>query len=85
MGDQPFALFGPESGTLSLKCGQDGEEAEAWRKEYPDDIIIMPYLGHYGWNTFTIHGDIDETDFFRAIDTSYQDVKERNLLLDPEV
>src|SRR4051794_1137486 len=42
--DQAFAIFGREVGTVSLKCGRDGEESQVWRDTYPDDVIIAPYL-----------------------------------------
>lgn len=81
---QTFAIFGPEVGTVSLKCGQDGEESQVWRDTYPDDVMIMPYLGHYGWNTFSLNGDIEDEDFYRAVDGSYDDVIARDQLTTPE-
>ena len=81
---QAFAIFGPEHGTVTLKCGQDGEESAVWRETYPSDVIIAPYLGRYGWNTFSVHGGISESEFFRAVDVSYQDVLERNALVGDE-
>ncbi|WP_111765847.1 MmcQ/YjbR family DNA-binding protein [Nakamurella deserti] len=77
VGGQAFAVFGPEVGTVTLKCGRDADEAQWWRDAYPDDVLIAPYVGQYGWNTFALSADIDDAEFHRAVDVSYADVVER--------
>lgn len=79
---EAFAVFGPEMGTVTLKCGRDGEESQWWRDAYPDDVLIAPYLGQYGWNTFTLSADIDDSEFYRAVDVSYTDVLQREAATD---
>ena len=66
VGGQAFAVFGPEVGTVTLKCGRDADEASWWRDAYPDKVLIAPYVGQYGWNTFTL-ADIDDAEFRRAV------------------
>jgi predicted DNA-binding protein (MmcQ/YjbR family) len=77
VGGEVFAVFGPEAGTVTLKCGRDADEAAWWRTAYPDDVLIAPYIGHYGWNTFDLSADIPDAEFHRAVDTSYEDVVQR--------
>jgi predicted DNA-binding protein (MmcQ/YjbR family) len=77
VGGEAFAVFGPEAGTVTLKCGSDADGAQWWRDAYPDDVLIAPYIGQYGWNTFSLSADIDDAEFYRAVDTSYADVVQR--------
>jgi len=82
VGGQAFAVFGPEIGTVTLKCGRDADEAQWWRDAYPDDVLIAPYIGQYGWNTFSLSAEIDDAEFYRAVDVSYADVVERERTAD---
>lgn len=77
-----FAVFGPEIGTVTLKCGRDGDESQWWRDAYPDDVLIAPYIGQYGWNTFSLSAEIDDDEFYRAVDVSYSDVLQREAAAD---
>lgn len=77
VGGEAFAVFGPESGTVTLKGGSDAESAQWWRDAYPDDVLIAPYIGHFGWNTFDLSADLDDAEFRRAVDVSYADVVQR--------
>ncbi len=78
VGDKIFAFFGiPEHGSIGVKCGSDADEAHAWRLRYPEDVTVMPYLGRYGWNTFSLNGDIPEEELYEAIDDSYTAVLNR--------
>lgn len=78
-----FAVFGPEIGTVTLKCGRDADEAQWWRDAYPDDVLIAPYLGQYGWNTFDLSAELDDAEFYRAVDVSYADVVQREAAAEP--
>ena len=77
VGDKIFAFFGsPDGSTVGLKCAKtkDDPEAREWRDQYPDDVAVTPYIGRYGWNTFTIGSAIPDAELREAIDTSYQDI-----------
>ena len=82
VGGEAFAVFGPEIGTVNLKCGRDADEAQWWRDAYPDDVLIAPYIGQYGWNTFSLSAEIDDAEFYRAVDVSYADVVQREAAVD---
>ncbi len=58
VGDKIFAFLGgdPETG-IGLKCG-GREEADLWLERYPGVATVMPYIGRYGWNSFTLDGTI---------------------------
>lgn len=77
VGGQAFAIFGPEIGAVTLKCGQNSEESAVWRETFLTDVLVAPYIGEFGWNTFSLHGDVDDDSFRRAVDLSYADVVSR--------
>ena len=75
VGGKIFAFFG--SGTapsVGLKCGASREGADEWLLRYPDDAIVMAYIGRSGWNTLRIGGGIPDDELVEAIDTSYSAV-----------
>lgn len=62
-----FRLGGP---TVGVKCGTRAE-ADEWLQQYPDDAVVMPYVGRNGWNSLTIGGAIPDEEIRDAVDTSY--------------
>ena len=78
VGDKIFAFFGsPEGSSVGLKCGRTKDDAQEWRRQYPDDVTVTAYIGRYGWNSFTIGGAVPDDELREAIDASYADVVAR--------
>ena len=78
VGDKIFAFFGsPEGSSVGLKCGRTTDDAQEWRRQYPDDVTVTAYIGRYGWNSFTIGGAVPDDELREAIDASYADVVAR--------
>lgn len=70
-----FAFFG--SSTIGLKCGLTREEADEWLDRYPDDAMVMAYIGRSGWNTLRTDGAIPLEELLEALDDSYDLVVSR--------
>lgn len=64
-----FVFLGDQS--VGLKCGDDRDEADEWLLRYPDDALVMAYIGKSGWNTLRHGGAIPDGEIFEAIDDSY--------------
>ncbi|HEY1625266.1 MAG TPA: MmcQ/YjbR family DNA-binding protein [Streptosporangiaceae bacterium] len=75
VGQKVFAFLG--SGTahgIGLKCGPSRDAADEWLHRYPDDALVMAYIGRSGWNTLHIGGAIPEDELTEAIDASYDTI-----------
>ena len=70
--DRIFAFLGDRS--VGVKAGASREEADEWLARYPDDAVVMAYIGRYGWNTLTFGGSIPDDDVLEAVDASYDAV-----------
>jgi predicted DNA-binding protein (MmcQ/YjbR family) len=82
VGGKIFAFLGGGDSTapvatVGVKCGRSRDEADEWLHRYPDDAVVMAYIGRYGWNTLTVGGAITDEEIFEAIDSSYDDVVAR--------
>ena len=76
--DKIFAFFGaPDGSSVGLKCGRTSDEAQEWRRQYPDDVTVTAYIGRYGWNSFVIGGAVSDGELREVIDGSYADVVAR--------
>ena len=75
VGDKIFAFLGDT--TVGVKCGRSRDEADEWLRRYPQDAVVMAYIGRYGWNTLTVGGAISEEEIHEALDASYHDVVAR--------
>jgi predicted DNA-binding protein (MmcQ/YjbR family) len=72
VGPKIFAFLGsPESPTLGLKCGTSRDEADEWLARYPEEAMVMPYIGRQGWNVLRTDGRIPEEELREAVDASY--------------
>jgi predicted DNA-binding protein (MmcQ/YjbR family) len=70
-----FAFLGSDqSATIGLKCGRSREDADEWLARYPDDAVVMAYIGRSGWNTLRIGGAIPDDEILEAVDASYDTV-----------
>ena len=67
--DKIFAFVDPD--TVGVKSGRSRDEADEWILRYPDDVIVMPYIGRNGWNTMTLGGAIPDEVIRDAVDESY--------------
>src|ERR1700761_8666824 len=66
-----FAFLGSDqSATIGLKCGRSREDADEWLARYPDDAVVMAYIGRSGWNTLRIGGAIPDDEILEAVDAS---------------
>ncbi|MFD1506238.1 hypothetical protein FE374_17440 [Georgenia yuyongxinii] len=75
VGPKIFAFLGNGSrGAVGLKCGRTREEADEWLHVYPDDAVVMAYIGRSGWNTLTTGGAIPDAEILEAVDASYETV-----------
>ena len=75
VGPKIFAFLGSAEGsTVGVKCGASRDEADEWLMRYPDDAVVMPYIGRSGWNTLTFGGAIPDEEILEAIDDSYATV-----------
>ncbi len=57
--------------TVGVKCGANRAEADEWLREFPDDAVVMAYVGRSGWNTLAIGGGIPDEVIREAVDDSY--------------
>ena len=73
--DKIFVFLGSDS--VGLKCGADRDEADEWLARFPDDAVVMPYIGRSGWNTLRIDGGIPDDELIEAVDESYRQVVEK--------
>lgn len=64
-----FAFLGGV--TVGVKAGATRGEADEWLREYPEDAVVMAYIGRSGWNTLTIGGAIPDDVIREAVDESY--------------
>ncbi|HEX5566320.1 MAG TPA: MmcQ/YjbR family DNA-binding protein [Streptomyces sp.] len=64
-----FAFLGAT--TVGVKAGDNREEADEWLARYPDDAVVMAYIGRSGWNTLTVGGAIADEEVLEAVDESY--------------
>ena len=77
VGSKIFAFLGGAghgAPSVGLKCGPNREVADEWLKRYPDDAVVMAYIGRSGWNTLRSGGAIPDDELFEAIDLSYDTV-----------
>lgn len=72
VGPKIFAFLG--AATVGLKCGATRSEADEWLHRYPDDAVVMAYIGRSGWNTLRLDGAIDDDELRDAVDASYDAV-----------
>jgi predicted DNA-binding protein (MmcQ/YjbR family) len=78
VGPKIFAFLGQEASmSVGLKCGASREAANEWLDRYPDDAVVMAYIGRSGWNTLQIAGTIPAEELREAIDASYDAVVAR--------
>lgn len=59
---------------VGLKCGSTRDEADAWLVRYPEDAVVMAYLGRSGWNSLTIGDAIPDEELLEAVDESFDRV-----------
>jgi predicted DNA-binding protein (MmcQ/YjbR family) len=71
VGSKIFAFLGGVV-TVGVKCGATREVADEWLARYPDDAVVMPYIGRSGWNSLQIGGGIPDEELREAIDASYE-------------
>lgn len=72
VGPKIFAFVGsPDSTSVGVKCGRSREDADEWLSRFPDDAMVMPYIGRHGWNSLRLSGAIPDEDLREALDTSY--------------
>jgi len=64
-----FAFLG--DGSVGVKCGHNRDDADEWLARYPEDALVMAYIGRSGWNTLRLNGAISDDELFEAIDESY--------------
>ncbi len=64
-----FAFTAVDS--VGLKCGRSRDEANEWLIRYPEDALVMAYIGRSGWNTLRLNRAIQDDEIFEAIDDSY--------------
>jgi predicted DNA-binding protein (MmcQ/YjbR family) len=78
VGSKIFAFLGSDQvATVGLKCGPNRDVANEWLARYPDDAVVMAYIGRSGWNTLRIGGAIPDDELLEAIDSSYDAVVSR--------
>jgi predicted DNA-binding protein (MmcQ/YjbR family) len=65
-----FAFLGQDA--VGVKCGATRDEADAWLDRYPDDAVVMAYIGRSGWNTLRLGGAIPDDELLEAVDVSYE-------------
>jgi predicted DNA-binding protein (MmcQ/YjbR family) len=78
VGSKIFAFLGAgENSAIGLKCARTREAADEWLSRYPDDAVVMAYIGKAGWNSLRIDGAIPPDELTEAIDASYEAVVSR--------
>ena len=65
-----FAFLG--AGSVGVKGGPSREAADEWLARYPDDAVVMAYIGRSGWNTLSFGGAIPDGELLEAVDQSYR-------------
>jgi predicted DNA-binding protein (MmcQ/YjbR family) len=68
-----FAFLGSGE-SVGVKCGKSRDEADEWLARYPQDAVVMPYIGRSGWNTLRLGGEIPDDELLEAVDASYDTV-----------
>ncbi|SDU87386.1 Predicted DNA-binding protein, MmcQ/YjbR family [Microlunatus sagamiharensis] len=68
-GLQPAVLGAPRA--IGLKCG-DREAADLWLERYPGSVTVLPYIGRWGWNAFTLDGSVPDDDVAELVERSYE-------------
>jgi predicted DNA-binding protein (MmcQ/YjbR family) len=72
VGSKIFAFLGtPGDPHVGVKAAGSRDEADEWLARYPEDAVVMPYIGRSGWNTYRVGGSIPEDELLEAIDLSY--------------
>ncbi len=76
VGPKIFAFLrsvGPSGEALGVgvKCGASREAADEWLLRFPEDAVVMAYIGRSGWNSLSIGGAIPDDEILEAIDASY--------------
>jgi predicted DNA-binding protein (MmcQ/YjbR family) len=74
VGPKIFAFFGSAGSAVGVKCGRSRDEADEWLRRFPEDAVVMAYIGRSGWNTLTIGGAIPDDEILEAVDASYDAV-----------
>jgi predicted DNA-binding protein (MmcQ/YjbR family) len=75
VGAKVFAFLGSESAeAVGLKCGPTREAADEWLQRYPDDALVMAYIGRFGWVRLRTAGAIPADELLEAVDASYDAV-----------
>ncbi|QFZ22409.1 MmcQ/YjbR family DNA-binding protein [Saccharothrix syringae] len=74
VGDKVFAFIGLTDHAISVKCGANAEAAAEWRERYPDDVVVAPYVGRYGWNRVDLKGSVPDDEVRELLDASYDAV-----------
>jgi predicted DNA-binding protein (MmcQ/YjbR family) len=80
VGPKIFAFLGGAGGaggadgkaSVGLKCAPTREVADEWLHRFPDDAVVMPYIGRSGWNSLTVGGAIPDEEILEAVDESYR-------------
>jgi len=70
VGSKIFAFLGAIT-SVGVKCGTTREVADEWLARYPEDAVVMPYIGRSGWNSLRLDGGIPDEDLREAVDASY--------------
>jgi predicted DNA-binding protein (MmcQ/YjbR family) len=70
VGSKIFAFLGAIA-SVGVKCGTTREVADEWLARYPEDAVVMPYIGRSGWNSLRLGGGIPDEDLREAVDASY--------------
>jgi predicted DNA-binding protein (MmcQ/YjbR family) len=70
VGSKIFAFLGAIT-SVGVKCGTTREVADEWLARYPEDAVVMPYIGRSGWNSLRLGGGIPDEDLREAVDASY--------------
>ena len=70
VGTKIFAFLGAST-SVGVKCGTTREVADEWLARYPEDAVVMPYIGRSGWNSLRLGGGIPDEDLREAVDASY--------------
>ena len=70
VGNKIFAFSGDEA--VGVKGGRNRDEADEWLARYPDDALVMAYIGRSGWNTLRIGRRIPDEEIRQAVDESYE-------------
>jgi len=60
--------------TLGVKCGRNADDAAELRERYPNDVMVMAYIGRFGWNTVHLGGAVPDEELIELVDASYDAV-----------